>query len=149
MLENMTVDFGYVATGIVPTPLQALEARSAQLRAAPLPLEDASEQTKMKMKLEQARQWSEAQIWKAKQAVQILNSEPAPSAARRTIRDCLKDAVALSSDNSQKLDAECSKWLTAKMNVDDSIAIKDLIDKAKSHLENLTEWTKVALQKKP
>ena len=73
-----------------------------------------------------------------------MDSDPTLSSARQTIRDCLKEATAQCVETLAKLSAECSKWLTAKMNTEDSAAVRELIEKAKGHQENLAEWTSPA-----
>jgi len=144
VLATMSAELGHEPTGLVPRPLES-SASSVQRAPAPamLPLEDSSNAIKLRLKLEQQRAWIDTQLYKAKQACQILTAD-GPSAAKQTILACLTEATAQSTETAQHLVAECSRWLTAKMNRADSCSVQELLAKATLHLENLTEWTKAA-----
>ena len=141
VLACMSVELGHEATGVVPRPLESPAAQRAL--PAMLPLEDASEGIKLRLKLEQARAWSDTHLYKAKQASQLLHAD-GPSSAKHTILSCLTEATAQSTETAKHLVAECSKWLTGKMTKVDSAAALDLLAKSSLHFENLTAWTKAA-----
>ena len=110
--------------GRTPPPLElAAEAGSAKQRSATSPIQ-------LRLSLVMARDCTEAQIANAQQSLRILSSDPALSAARLTIRDCLKEAAAQSGETAEELSAECSKRVTARMSADDAAAMIELLRKA-------------------
>ena len=144
VLSCMTVEHSHEATGRLELPSdQRVSAQTAYRGPTILPLEDASETTKMKMRLEAARCSADKELWKARQANQLLLAD-AKSAAKRTISECLVGATSQSADTAQDLATMCTRWLTAKLTQADSTAAKDLLEKAPAHMANLTDWTRAA-----
>jgi hypothetical protein len=142
VLDRLHLGYDFAATGrkAVP-PLPGQPAQSSQ-QAPPLMLEDASRETKIKLRLEQAKVGADGQIWKAHKIAHGLLAEVAPSSSHRAILAQLQAAIVECEAVHAELASAGLKWVTTKMSQQDAAAAVEQLETAKNALENLAEWAK-------